>query len=176
MSSRPAPTRGLTRRETPSSEAANAAVVTPLTSGAIRATMERPTGSSAPVYARPNLGRGIRNITYTQVEWNIEGEPERLEYDETPLGWVYFILDPNAAQIKIGYTAGRTIGRRLAQHRLRRKDLTVLGTLRGGRSLERALHSRFAEHRREGREWFSSEIAADVLWLIDGEKACDVAA
>jgi hypothetical protein len=138
----------------------------------------RPTcGEWRDAISRENLfSRGARNVTYTQVEWNILGEPERPEYDETPLGWVYFILDPNAAQIKIGYTSGRTIGRRLAQHSLRRKGLIVLGTLRGGRSLERALHSRFSGHRREGREWFSSEIAADVLWLIDGEKAPNVAA
>lgn len=78
---------------------------------------------------------------------------------------VYFLLDAEAAQIKIGFT--KNLSQRIANLSLGRgRPLDLLGTLRGGRRLERALHARFRPYRRWGREWYSTEIIAEVQQLL----------
>lgn len=86
-------------------------------------------------------------------------------YEPVITSRVYFALDPDACQIKIGYTS-RTPEERLAELRTRRPNLQLLGSLPGGHRLERAMHNRFSAYRREGHEWFSSEIVADVAQLL----------
>lgn len=79
---------------------------------------------------------------------------------------VYFVLDPAACQIKVGYTA-RPVGRRVAElEKQRGRKLDLLGSLTGGSDLEQALHGRFRLHRREGRDWYSSEIIGEVAELL----------
>jgi hypothetical protein len=86
-------------------------------------------------------------------------------YEPVVTSSVYFALDPDACQIKIGYTS-RTPEERLHELRERRPNLELLGSLRGGHRLERAMHTRFRDYKREGQEWFSSEIIADVAELL----------
>lgn len=71
-------------------------------------------------------------------------------YEPVVTSRVYFALDPDACQIKIGYTA-RTPEERLAELRERRPNLELLGSLRGGYKLERAMHMRFRDYRRGTR-------------------------
>jgi hypothetical protein len=78
---------------------------------------------------------------------------------------VYFVLDRDACQVKIGLTDN--LERRMCELGWRRKghELELLASLDGGYNLERAMHGRFRPWRVEGREWYSSEIAQDVLLL-----------
>jgi len=96
---------------------------------------------------------------------------EEFEYDLVVLGRVYFLLDAEAAQVKIGLTGN--LQRRIADlSRQRGRTLELLGTLKAGYDMERCLHQRFRGYRREGREWYSTEILPDVLELLtaDGER------
>ncbi len=78
---------------------------------------------------------------------------------------VYFALDPDACQIKIGIS--ENVPRRIADLSTDRgRPLDLLGTLQGGYNLERAMHGRFRPYRVEGREWYSSEIVAEVAALL----------
>lgn len=82
---------------------------------------------------------------------------------------VYFALDREAAQIKIGYSTN--IPRRIAQLGARRgRDLDLLGTMRGGYDLERAMHGRFAPYRCEAQEWYRSEIIGELAPLLEAER------
>lgn len=80
---------------------------------------------------------------------------------------MYFLLDYDASQVKIGYTEGSAEGR-LQQYQQRRSThrLELLGSLRGGYDLERCMHGRFAQYRVEGREWYSAEILPEVMELL----------
>ena len=103
--------------------------------------------------------------TYLRVLDSLEPEPEREVYDETPLTHIYFLLDHDAAQIKIGIA--KDVEARKRQHeRARGRKLDLLGAIRGGAALEIAMHSRFAPYRREKREWYSSEIIGEVADLL----------
>ena len=87
-------------------------------------------------------------------------------YDGTILERVYFALDSDAAQVKVGWT--HNVDRRLAQLRhQRQRPIELLGTLRGGYNLERSLHQQFAPYRREAREWYSTEILPLVSDLLE---------
>lgn len=78
---------------------------------------------------------------------------------------VYFLLDREACQIKIGWT--QNVKARIRDlTRQRGRPLELLGVLAGDYNLERAMHGRFRQWRVEGREWYSSEIAADVLLIL----------
>ena len=108
--------------------------------------------------------RATRDRTYTTV---VDRQLPRYDadYDLTILGRVYFALDTQAAQVKVGLTGNVT--RRLASlSRERGRPLELLGTLRGGYDLERCLHRRFAPWRAEAREWYSTEILPLVLDLL----------
>lgn len=62
-------------------------------------------------------------------------------YEPVVLSRVYFLLDAEACQIKIGYTT--QLRRRVRAWELRRgRPLELLGTLRGGKPLERACAAR----------------------------------
>ncbi len=108
--------------------------------------------------------RGSKTLTDQTAIRNLEPyEPEH--YDETPLTHIYFALDREAAQIKVGITGN--LNRRLVDlSRERGRTLELLGTMRGGYNLERAMHGRFRPYRAEGKEWYSSEIVADVAKLL----------
>lgn len=71
---------------------------------------------------------------------------------------VYFLA--NGGRVKIGYT--KNLVNRL--HGLSLRDDAVLLLLQGGRSLERALHAKFAIHRIGDSEWF--ELAPDLIRFI----------
>jgi hypothetical protein len=86
-------------------------------------------------------------------------------YEKTYLTSVYFALDTEAAQIKIGISTN--VERRLYElSNIRGRNLDLLGTMKGGKALEQTMHHRFRPYLREGREWFSSEIIADVAQLL----------
>lgn len=84
-------------------------------------------------------------------------------HGEVVIDRVYFLLDPDSCQIKIGTT--RHLANRLSAHRRVRPNVELLGTMRGGRRLEAAMHARFEQYKREG-EWFSSEICKEVVELL----------
>lgn len=117
-----------------------------------------------------SLGRlsSSKNPTFYAVVEAIHGPPEERwmrDYDQTQLRHVYFVLDAERAEIKIGYSAN--VARRLQALRLERGPaLELLGTTQGGRTFENLLHKRFAPYRRSGREWFSTEIVAEVAELL----------
>lgn len=73
-------------------------------------------------------------------------------------GWVYYLRIGD--RVKIGYT--NDVDRRLASYP---PNMEVLLLRRGTRNLERAEHLRFAEHLRDGREWFDANDA--VLSTIE---------
>jgi hypothetical protein len=80
--------------------------------------------------------------------------------------YVYFLLDHELGQVKIGWTldvACRT--RALSRQRGRKLDL--LGSIEGDYNLERLLHARFANYRAPGtREWYSTEILPELQHLL----------
>lgn len=76
---------------------------------------------------------------------------------------VYFIA--NGGRVKIGFTTN--LKSRLAALALRSDS--VLLALQGGPELERALHSRFAQHRNGNTEWF--EMAPEVFRYASGRNA-----
>ncbi len=100
--------------------------------------------------------------TMWQASISIDGDdnPEYTTWDTV----VYFALDRDACQIKIGWSGN--LDRRIDDLRRARPSLELLGSLDGGYDLERAMHGRFRDYRCEGREWYTSEIAADVLRLL----------
>jgi hypothetical protein len=80
---------------------------------------------------------------------------------------VYFLLDREAAAVKIGWTLDPRRRRRDLSRKVGR-ELELLGELPAGYDLERCLHKRFARYRIAGtREWYSSEIIADVAAMLD---------
>jgi len=86
-------------------------------------------------------------------------------FDQTITERVYFLLDTEASQVKIGRSAN--IQRRISDlSQKRRGPLELLGTLNGGLRLEHAMHARFRPYRREGNEWYSAEILPDVLAIL----------
>jgi hypothetical protein len=114
----------------------------------------------APGLVRPNTGR---DPTAGRV---IEGGPHEFDVSSEPQGVVYALLDREVCHVKIGFTAKSARGRQREHERRRGRPLELLGVMRGGRSLERAMHARFADHQAE-REWFGSEIVAELLPLLD---------
>jgi hypothetical protein len=106
-----------------------------------------------------------RNPTARAGTGSMDPMGEHDYYEPVITSRVYFALDPDACQIKIGYTT-RTPEQRLQELQARRPNLELLGSLRGGHRLERAMHNRFRNYKREGQEWFSSEIIADVAELL----------
>jgi hypothetical protein len=111
-------------------------------------------------------GYGWTDPTLFRVIYNEQGDrfPDG-KPEETILSRVYFALDSEACQVKIGFTYD--VKRRLKQlsHERGRK-LDLLGELRGGYDLERCLHQRFRPWRREGNEWYSTEIIGEVHSLL----------
>jgi hypothetical protein len=114
-----------------------------------------------PDLVRPNTGRDP--TAGRAIEG---GGPHEFAVSSEPQGIVYALLDREVCQVKIGFTAKSARGRQREHERRRGRRLELLGVMRGGRSLERAMHARFANHRAE-REWFGSEIAAELLPLLD---------
>lgn len=100
-----------------------------------------------------------------------------LDHDEPYQGSiterVYVLLDEHTCEIKIGHTStGNVDARKKAHERARGHQLELLGTFKGGGALEHALHGKFAAHATDvgkRNEWFSSEIAADILALLADE-------
>lgn len=83
-----------------------------------------------------------------------------------PLRSVYVVLDAEASQVKIGISANVPDRlRRLSRERGR--QLELIGTMRGGYDLERAMHGRFRPYRRERYEWYSAEILGELTGLLD---------
>jgi Meiotically Up-regulated Gene 113 (MUG113) protein len=117
---------------------------------------------SAPGFVRPNTGR---DPTAGRV---IAGGPHEFEVASEPQGFVYALLDRDVCQVKIGFTMKSARSRQRDHERRRGRPLELLGIMHGGRSLERAMHARFAGHQAE-REWFGSEIVVELLPLLDGE-------
>lgn len=104
----------------------------------------------------------FKNPTYRFAIHNEDG-PELA--DETPLQKVYFVLDAEACAIKIGITTN--VKQRVWELNAQRgRKLDLLGTMAGGKYLEKAMHVRFADYRVEGREWFSTEIIPVVASLL----------
>lgn len=88
-------------------------------------------------------------------------------YEPVLLERVYVLLDRAACQVKIGWTTRSVERRRQNIQSATGRKLELVGTMRGGIELERCLHRRFSDYLREGNEWFSSEILADLLPLLD---------
>lgn len=79
-------------------------------------------------------------------------------------GFVYFIHSPSNGMVKIGYSDGHPSTRLRRLRATCPVPLDPLGYVRGGRSLEMALHGRFVESWSHG-EWFreTSELM-DLIW------------
>lgn len=106
--------------------------------------------------------------TYTKIR-HAEKNPEDLGIDKPGyVHRVYFLLDHETCEVKIGFSDNYLRRQRELEAR-RGHKLELLGTLNGGRRLERAMHSRFADHR-TSREWYTTEIAADVLSLVAADQ------
>ena len=116
-------------------------------------------------YLRPGSTAVIdRDPTARHGTGSMDTMGEHDYYEPVVTDRVYFLLDPEACQIKIGTTGN--LEQRIKDHEQRRgHKLELLGTMAGGYRLERAMHNRFSEHRQE-REWFDSCIAVDVLGLL----------
>lgn len=91
---------------------------------------------------------------------------EMCDYEPfTILGRVYFARDTESGHVKIGLTGN--LRRRMQQlSSVRGHPVELLGAMHGGHDLEKAMHSRFREHRVEGREWFSAVILPEVLDIL----------
>lgn len=99
-----------------------------------------------------------------------ELNPEPLEYEGLPSRHVYFALDAEVSQIKIGISDN--VDRRVTElGRERGRELDLLGSMRGGYDLERAMHGRFRDYRRERNEWYSAEIIGEVEALLAQDAA-----
>lgn len=68
-------------------------------------------------------------------------------------GFVYFVEDVAAKAIKVGHATN--VSRRMSGLRTGNVSLALIGSVRGGRDLEAALHHRFRHHHRAG-EWFDA--------------------
>jgi hypothetical protein len=80
---------------------------------------------------------------------------------------VYFIEAVGRDRVKIGFT-GTKVTNRLKELQCASPDvLSLLGTIKGGRSEELHLHRRFAEHHISG-EWFRLSPIRDELLVING--------
>jgi len=103
------------------------------------------------------------------VIWALLPPPHWLLDEEVsePESLVYFLLDYDASQVKIGFTEGTAESRlrKWQSHRPTHR-LELLGVLRGSYDLERCMHGRFAQYRVEGREWYSAEILPEVMELL----------
>lgn len=82
-----------------------------------------------------------------------------------PTTRVYFALDREAAQIKIGIS--EDVDRRVKELGAERgRDLELLAAVPGGYNLERAMHGRFRDYRVERNEWYSSEIVGELPGIV----------
>lgn len=106
------------------------------------------------------------NPTYAEAALD-QDEP----YEGVVTERVYALLDPASCEIKIGHTrSGNVEARKRAHERARGRKLELLGTINAGGATEHALHGKFADHatsRGKRNEWFSSEIAAELIPLLD---------
>jgi len=105
------------------------------------------------------------DLTFTEVVRALEPEDEDDGYEPTRLERVYFLLDREACQIKIGWTRDLDRRKRQIEHE-RGRPMELLGVLPGGYDLERSMHAQFGAYRREGREWYSSEIIGAIAPLL----------
>lgn len=80
---------------------------------------------------------------------------------------VYFLRDETTRRIKIGYTAGNGESRLKDLQTGSSGVLTLLAEMPGEKCDEKALHTRFAEHRVQG-EWFAP--VPEILLLIEETK------
>jgi hypothetical protein len=114
--------------------------------------------------------RGCGDRSYRGALVALGERPERVgshdRYEPTIVSQVYFLLDAEACQIKIGYTENSVEVRQRAHEKQRGRKLELLGTMRGGYDLERAMHGRFRDYRREANEWYSSEIIGELVPLL----------
>jgi hypothetical protein len=79
---------------------------------------------------------------------------------------VYFVEAIGAGVVKIGTT--KSINTRLATLRVSSPHhLKLIGTIPGGRALERRLHKRYSQDRKAG-EWFNytAILASDIRWML----------
>lgn len=113
-----------------------------------------------------------KDRTFGQVCRVIEGQ-EDVESPESRSGEsVYFLHLEEARRVKIGTSRspGARVKRLISeQPELRGFELNLIGTVDGGRIVERLLHERFAEHR-IGGEWFSDRVLPDVRGLIEEDR------
>ena len=77
---------------------------------------------------------------------------------------VYFIWSPELRRVKIGWSEKTKLRLKNLQGASGMR-LQLIGTIDGGRSMEKVLHERFADYRILG-EWFSAEILPDLYELI----------
>jgi hypothetical protein len=83
---------------------------------------------------------------------------------------VYFLIDREAAQVKIGYTSDVQRRVRDLSHE-RGNPLELAGEISGDSRFERILHERFRPYRIMGtREWYSTEIMRDIFLLLACEQ------
>jgi hypothetical protein len=82
---------------------------------------------------------------------------------------VYFIIEDSGDYLKIGFSAARAGNRRADLQVANPRELIVVATLQGDRSLETRLHRAFREEHQRG-EWFrvSERLAAFVLEVRAG--------
>lgn len=117
-------------------------------------------------------GRGCRGTTDPTFRQALAlGEVAEDEDNGKTVGEkrVYFVLDAEAGQVKIGVS--RNVAARIREFsRSRGREVELLGTLIGGDALEIAMHSRFRPYRQERAEWFSAEILPEVLTLLDQDR------
>lgn len=115
------------------------------------------------------MSRGTKDLAYRGT-LEVFGEEAHVgahdTYEPTIVSRVYFLLDREACQIKIGYTEDSVAKRQRRHERQRGRKLELLGTMAGGYDLERAMHGRFREYRREAQEWYSSEIIGELAPLL----------
>lgn len=126
-------------------------------SGPSRNESRRGGRTGDPTYVAARQSAGEKLETMGAHDW----------HEPTLLTRVYFVLDREVCQIKVGYTRRSVAARVRELERKRGRKLELLGTLTGGYDLERAMHGRFREYRREGHDWYGSEIIADVAALLE---------
>ena len=103
-------------------------------------------------------------MTSMGYEQNSRSDLER-EHEGTILSRVYFLLDRDACEIKIGYTTN--MDRRQAQlERQRGRKLDLLGAIPAGRHVETMFHRRWDRYRNSG-DWFSSEIIGEIAPILE---------
>jgi Meiotically up-regulated gene 113 len=84
---------------------------------------------------------------------------------------VYFLHDKANRSIKIGFSSN--VKERIEDLQIgNSSELVLIGTIKGGKSLEQTLHITFRKHRITG-EWFNEQILPEVKALCKVNGGCD---